>query len=82
MTKTIYVVTYLERQDYSDPSVNVFTDLTEAVRFAKNLMIKFDIDFNKDFVDGTNINDLFWYVCNRERGAESEVYIEFQTANI
>lgn len=86
---TIYIIQWLDRRNYGDPSSKVFTDLHEAQAFALELLQEFQIT-NDDFIEcacGYDLESIWrlnnWTVYTADRCSNGhDVYIDFATKTI
>lgn len=81
----IYVITYLYRRDYGDPSSSVFSDLHEAQAFALELLQDLNVTDDElaehELCSATMWKLNYWSLYTSSR-REENVYISFKTRTI
>ena len=82
---TIYIIQWLDRRDYGDPSSSVFTDLHEAQAFALELLQDLNVT-DEELAEHELCGDTMWksshwwlYTSSRR---EQNIYVSFETATI
>lgn len=83
---TIYIIQWLDRRDYGDPSSSVFTNIHEAQAFALELLQDLNVTDEEiaDAERGCNgplwDRDHWWLYTSSRR--EENIYVSFKTQTI
>jgi len=82
---TIYVITYLYRRDYGDPSTSVFTDLHKAQAFALELLQDLNVT-DEELAENELSSATMWqkssWMLYTSLRREQNVYVSFETQTI
>jgi len=82
---TIYIIQWLDRRDYGDPSSSVFSDQHEAQSFALELLEDLNVTAAElaehELCSATMWNVSHWSLYTSSR-REENVYISFKTRTI
>jgi hypothetical protein len=83
---TIYIIQWLDRRDYGDPSSSVFTNIHEAQAFALELLQDLNVtdeeiaDAERDCNGPLWDCDNWWLYTSSRR--EENIYVSFETQTI
>ena len=82
---TIYIIQWLDRRNYGDPSSSVFTNLHEAQSFALELLQDFNVTEEElaehELSSASMWESSYWTLYTSSR-REENVYVSFETQTI
>lgn len=80
---TIYIIQWLDRRDYGDPSSSVFTNLHEAQAFALELLQDLNVTEEELAEHKLSSSSMWesshWWLYTSSR-REQNVYVSFETS--